>query len=473
PKITAWRDIRLRVRIHEKILKQRGVQAFLFRDPGKDKASPMTASSAFSNALPMLLYTVQHKNEKLAEKLSTKNSGIGYKSAFTPHSMRTSLITAYIVDGKAPIAMISKLVGHSSIVMTIYYTQVGNATMRKTLDGCEEIAVKNSAIRHQDLIINKRISEVKSDLIASDKDFFDQINDDWPAAAYQFTDKWICAMSGAACDQGGELMRGKGAGAIYAPVHQGYLGKRNCIRCRFLITGPAFLGGLKSLANEIMLEIATVRDEYIELEEQITTFEDERYDAEQKDIPFTSSYHLQQAQSSYEEKALKLDMFFSDFQVLSSKITESINLLNNQKNDGKKQLIVHDGLEFNVAFSENETNFRLLASICTDAEIYTSASASRATPLLASMLDNFADNNGLQPAMYKLSDKQKLTVANQITQLMMSKIDNNWDMADQLMSGALLLEDLLSTDKLQPLGKSIESLMRGYENTKFLEKIND
>ena len=471
--LTPWEDIKLRQRTNVKILQARGVQSFLFRDPNGDKFSPMMTTTGFANGLPMVLYGIQREGEGLAEKVEKKSSGVSYKSQFTPHSMRTSLITAYVVDGKAPIHIISKLVGHASIVMTIYYTKIGHTAMRKELGMAEKTAMKNSVNRYQDIIIDKQISTIKAELIATDKTFFDKIDNEWPAASYQFTDKWLCAMGGGACDRGGEAVVDSVTNKQYAPVPQGYLGKRNCIRCRFSITGPAFIGGLKSLANEILLEIESIHSEYTELEQKIVSYENEKYDNEEAGTLFGSSNELNQAQSIYEEKALKLDMYASDLQVLNSKIYQSGQLLNGQGGSKNNQLIVDNAIELGIEFNESETNFRLLANICSDAEMYTSASASRAAPLLATMLDNLADNNGLQPAMFRLNDKQKLKVANQITQLMMSKLNNDWDKADKLLSGNLLLEDLAIEDQLVPLGKSIESLMHGIEGCQILERTYD
>ena len=89
----------------------------------------MRTTTAFTRTLPALLFHSQRPGADLAEKIGKRAAWIT-KSQFTPHALRVSLITAYIVDGRAPIAVISKLVGHSSLVMTIYYTKVGASKMR-------------------------------------------------------------------------------------------------------------------------------------------------------------------------------------------------------------------------------------------------------------------------------------------------------------------------------------------------------
>ncbi len=128
-----------------------------------------------------------------------------------------------------PITVISKLVGHASLVMTIYYTKVGHSLMRKELAAAEKRAIEQSLDRYQDLIIQKKIDEARPELIATDRTTLDQcLNSDWPAAAFQLMSIGICPVGGAKCDEGGEPLVERKAEAFYAPVPSGYLGTRNC-----------------------------------------------------------------------------------------------------------------------------------------------------------------------------------------------------------------------------------------------------
>ncbi|MFB2762787.1 gamma-mobile-trio integrase GmtZ [Marinobacter shengliensis] len=463
--LTPWTKIKLRQRVNEDILKRRGKQAFLFRDPASlacdKKVSPMHTSTAFSRVLPALLFNSQKPGEDLAEKIQKTNS-VEYKSQFTPHSLRVSLITAYIVDGGMPITVISKLVGHSSIVMTIYYTKVGYTHMKQELAAAEKRALEQSQNRYQDLIIQKKIDEARPELIATDRNVMDQcLNADWPAGAFQLMSIGICPMSGAKCDEGGEALVERKHEAFYSPVPAGYLGTRNCPRCRFFITGPAFLGGLSAIANEVILELNVVREEYHELEEKRQVLDDERYDAECAGKPFESDRKLKKVTAAYEEKAKKLDMLACDLQHLYRLITQSTELLNKTET-GKHQLIVSDNyVEMGMHLAEQQSDFRLLAEVCANAEIYESASASRAQPLLSQMLDKLADTNGIAPAMFRLTEDQQLKAANQVVHLIMKTTQNDWHLADQLVNGQIMLEDLAEPLRLGNIRKEIELVMNG------------
>ena len=461
--LTPWTQIKLRQKTNKKILKARGKQSFLFRDPAsmacKDKVSPMFTTTAFTRSLPALLFNIQQPDEDLAQLVERSNTQ--YKSQFSPHSLRVSLITAYIVDGGAPIHVISKLVGHASLVMTIYYTKVGHLKMKQALGDAEKRAAEQNVDRMQDLILQKRIDEAKPELIATDRSILDGLGADWPSAAYQVTSLGICPMGGAGCNEGGELLVERTTEMTYSPVAAGYLGTRNCPRCRFFISGPAFLGGLQAIANEVMLEINVLRVEYHELEQKMQELEDERYDLESMGQPFKNGNKLKKVTASYEEKAKKLDVLLCDFQHLYRFISQSIELLNTNDTD-KNQLIVSDQyVEMGMQLSEQESEFRLLAEVCSNAEIYTSSSASRALPLLAQMLDKLADTNGIVPSMFRLTEKQQLQAANQIVSLIMQSAQNDWHVADRLINGAIMLENLGQNSQLMQLHKEIETIMHG------------
>ncbi|WP_091854778.1 VPA1269 family protein [Marinobacter segnicrescens] len=71
--LTPWTQIRLRYPQHNDVLKRRGKQAFLFRDPASnacdEKLSPMFTTTAFTRTLPALLFYSQRREEDLVSRL--------------------------------------------------------------------------------------------------------------------------------------------------------------------------------------------------------------------------------------------------------------------------------------------------------------------------------------------------------------------------------------------------------------------
>ena len=463
--ISEWSKIKVRQKINKKILLARGKQVFLFREPGSDKGSPVATTTAFSHTLPELLYIIQRLGEVLSERLKLGRS-FRFKSPYTPHSMRVSLITAYVVDGKAPISIVSKLVGHASIVMTIYYTKVNAKAMRETLGEAEKRAAMKGHERLSKEIFGQNFDQIKNQLIGRNEDFFNSLDNSWPGTAYQITDRGICPMSGASCDVGGEPVAERKTEVLYTPVEPGYLGKRNCVRCRYFITGPAFLGGLLSLLNELSLEIETERERYQKAQLRVEELENLQYDCERSDTPFLHGNKLRQAQSEYEESSCKLDMYLCDFTCTHRLITRCFSLLNkptekNGKREGNYDLIATDAIgEIGLEVCESDSNFRLLSEICLNATIYTGANPSRAIPKRSLLIDRMADNNGLEPTMFRLSEEHQLEVGNQLTQLLLKRL-KSWTAVDQLFTGQKLLNELYQDASLQPLDKDVQALLSG------------
>ena len=63
--------------------------------------------------------------------------------------------------------------------------------------------------------------------------------------------------------------------------------------------------------------------------------------------------------------------------------------------------------------------------------------------------------------MFRLTEKQQLKAANQIVSLIMQRADNDWNVADRLINGSIMLEDLEQNSQLRHLHKEIESIMHG------------
>jgi hypothetical protein len=439
-KPTPWTSIKLKVETNMKILTARKSQCFLFRMDASGQ--PFFPSSVFANTLPALLYKIQRSGEGLA---SIEHGPFRdyHSSPYTPHSLRVSLITAFIVDGDAPIHLISKLVGHTSLVMTIYYTKLNSEQMRRPMGGVEKLAAQRVTERNVDVIRVDGLSALSGQLIATDGNR-SLIESDTPTSACIVFDWGICPMSAAACNVGGEVLFERKHEKIYSPVEAGYLGQKNCTRCRFFVTGVPFLGGLVALANEIALEITTENARYQKYTAKLDSLEQEHYDSCQSGSPFKHEKERKSAVANQQQSAGRLDVFLSDYSAIHGNVQSCLKLINlNEPNAGDniRLVISEDVHEMGVAYQESTTSYHLLAEICQNATIYQSANASRAVPLIADAIDRMAENNNLAPAMFRLSNEQKLVVANELNQLLLQRL-GSWEKIDELFSGDLMLLDV-------------------------------
>jgi len=441
---TCWSDIKLRAETNEKILQARGTQCFLFRTDASGQ--PAFTTTAFTHTLPALLYAIQRPGENLASE--SPNSTANNRrciSPYTPHSLRVSLITAFIADGEAPIHLISKLVGHASLVMTIYYIRLNNDQMRRTMGETEKRAAQISTQRYAEAVRTQGLEPLRHQLIATDGNRL-LLESDVPNSACVVFDHGICPMSGAACQSGGEAVAERKVESLYAPVEAGYLGQKNCPRCRFFVTGVPFLGGLVALANELALEIHAESARFQSYAAEVDRLEQDWYDACQANQPDTQHSIRKQASANQQLSAGKLDGLLTDYAAVNHYVQGCLKLINEGEQSGEGENGVRliaggDLAEVGVAFEESKTNYHLLAEICQNATIYRSANPSRAVPLIAQAIDRMAENNGLAPTMYRLDDEQKLVVANEMNRILLQRL-GSWEKIDDLFSGDLMLLDI-------------------------------
>src|SRR5690606_12727957 len=175
---------------------------FLFRAFGEFE--PKNPTSVLTNRLAAALYHIQPSSLRLAECSGNEYRLSNYKSKYTPHSMRVSLITAYIMDMGMPVEVVMKVVGHSSIVMSIYYCKVTQKDIRQKFEESEKRALKSQADAIQTTIEHNNIESVKNQLVGSNQDLLLSLTNDVPAGNYIFRDYGICPFAATRCDDGGE-----------------------------------------------------------------------------------------------------------------------------------------------------------------------------------------------------------------------------------------------------------------------------
>jgi hypothetical protein len=465
---TKWIDLK-RTNLNETQKKQKGSNCFLFRDVGG--VEPGTFGTRLAQRLAATLFfgekenasNATYKGQVYAEcKDDMESSCIfisNFSSQYTPHSMRVSLINAYAYEFGLPIEVIMKLVGHSSIVMTIYYTKsdVTGANIRSKLEKGEKEALKNAPDKLKSFIEQQRIEECRSQLVGSSSEFIKSLENSRPASSYLFKDFGICPVGGAFCGEGGAAVATKVN--IYHPVPAGYLGEQNCIKCRFFVTGPAFMMGLAAVFNEVSLAVNAQSRRYAELEseleetvEKIDVISHQIYERKITEEKLNKllyekselNYQRQKINSEVETKAKKLDLFMTDLNKIHEHLLNCQKVVKHlpQKGEETLQLIVPAQFDIDLEFNLDEVSgFQQLSEVCENAELYHSCSDEIAVTRRSQIIDKMLLHNNIKPKMFLLDEKEQLIVGNQLTQLMLTRL-KSWENIDNLIDGTLLLDDL-------------------------------
>jgi hypothetical protein len=489
---TKWFDC-TRTNLNEIQRKQKGINCFLFRDYQENEpgtfagrlASRLAAALFFSSEDQLVSATFSEQNFNECHHQLALQQSIAltpFKSAYTPHSMRVSLINAYAYEFGMPLEVIMKLVGHSSIIMSIYYLKSGKtgANIRERIELGEKQALSQGAETLRGFIESQRIEQCKTQLIANNPEFLQTINNARPSSSYLFKDFGICPVGGAFCSDGGAPVAMKAN--IYHPVNAGYLGEQNCIQCRFFVTGPAFMMGLTALFNEVSLAVNTQSHRYAKLESelnktvtQIDVLSHEIYQQkiQNEHLAKLEAEKLQlqairrKLNSEIETRAKKMDLYMYDMNSTHKHLISCKKILNQEKplDSSKLHLLVPH--EFEVSFELNDVSgFHQLSEVCENAELYHSCSDELAVTRRSQALDKMLIQNGLNPQFVFLSEEQQLAVGNQMTQLMLTRLQS-WEKIDKLINGSLVLKDFTETE-----GFSSRDIKELFANSTPLKLVN-
>ena len=447
-----------RTNLNELQLKAKGVNCFLFR--AFDDFEPKNPGLALTMRLAAALHHIQPSSVKLSELSGAPNRLSNYKSKYTPHSMRVSLITAYIMELGMPVEIVMKVVGHSSIVMSIYYCKVTQRDIRHRFEEAEKRALQSQAEATQVAIEQNNIESVKNQLIGTNQDLLQSLNNNIPAGNYVFRDYGICPFAASRCNDGGEEI---GATKVFSPTPSGYLGIQNCVRCRHFITGPVFLGGILSVTNEILLEANNqsdvcqqLQDKVGAINEKLNALDRQEYIAKDKPNPFDASqrpsleFKIRKLESEYESAAKKMDMLLCDLQTTYKLIQQCQLVANNQIESDDLNLSLIKKPESDIQIQIDDTSyFQQLHEICVNATIYEGSNPSRAIIPRSQLLDRMAGFNDLAPRLFMLSKEQQLSVGSQLVALFKVRL-KSWEKVNDLINGHLKLSDLVGPEKIEP-----------------------
>ncbi len=228
----------------------------LFRDP-RNAGKPPGYGTLFDYFKALLRHCEKIYNERKREILGDAHKWepffINGSSKWTFHSLRVTLVTTLVEAGVSP-AILQVLVGHRSIVMTYHYIAVNNAATNEKIRAGRE-AWRQSVIEASrecktpeelDRLVQDRLGGAVS-LLGSEHRGVDMFR----AAFEDKDDREVHVFSHGICPGGECSTGGKKSGTKYMPVFR----EGACSRCRYRVTGPAFLNGLVLRLNQLMLEM--------------------------------------------------------------------------------------------------------------------------------------------------------------------------------------------------------------------------
>lgn len=413
-----------------KLLKHMGSTTFLFRNASclNEEHLPISIK-----VLDTLWYKVLSELEiEVNKNLDTqktikfiKNEG----STFYPlHSLRVSLITAYALEGGVPIQILSKMVaGHSTLIMTLYYTKPGISYITDTLTKAQNKLNEKEIESYERFLRDNGLEEIKNNSAINDNIAYEAFLNarDSGGASIMVGDKGICPKGNFGCDCGGISVNDDTGRTTYGPV-PGYP-EMNCVRCRWFITGPAFLPGLVHHINVIGYNISETSKRMLEFQDKIEELEDEKFYCEDNNQIFTKENELFKYTELKKQEVLKNDKLALDYSSTYRLISKCIKLVDNAPSDSEEsvQLVtVASENDIKLSIRNAELEFEQLQVICNGAEIFPETDASKAVLKRSQIIDLTLSKNGKQPVMFALTEKEQLVAGNQFMRILVNKIES-------------------------------------------------
>jgi transposase-like protein len=428
-KPTPWLDLKrnhLGTIKDKKILKHMGSTIFLFRDPSSPKEEHFPIRERGHEPLWHKMLTElenrlksdgDSEEEKSIRFIKNKNTTL-----YPVHSLRVSLITAYALEGGVPMPILSKsIAGHARLVMTLYYTKAGISYVTDKMNQAEQNILENDKDSFGRFLRDAKFEELETSIAINDPIAYQAVlYAQKSGAEIIIEDKGICPKGNYGCENGGVFTNDDTDKTTYGPV-PGFP-EQNCVRCRWFVTGPAFLPGLVHHFNTIGYNMGETGKRVLYYQSEIEKLENHKYKCELNEQIFTNQNKLLKFEKLHMQEIQKNDKFANDYNVTLRLIDKCIALIRSNTSKEDFQLIsvgsIDDvGLTINPAEHELEQ----IQVLCNGAEIFPETDASKAILQRSQIIDLTLARNDMKPVMFSLTEEEQLTAGNQFMRFLMNR----------------------------------------------------
>lgn len=409
---------------------------FLFRMPEAKQGErhlPISSRGAMDVAWFCLLEALElrlatrgeiHRNGSPIRFLPPpENQNKGQTTLFPLHSLRVSLITALVLEGKVPFPIVQKLVGHSRLLMTLYYTKPGAAHIRDALRGAAERleAAKEASI--QNFLRDTEYDELLQKAICNSVPSLAAAIPQHPAArnlvGWMPMHHGLCLVGGntsevkdngvmGGCYNGGPNL-GSPSIPKYGPVEGG---SRNCVRCRWFVTEPHHLPALAAHFNTLAYHFDEARNVCLVRENELQNLKKQRADAEYAARPFAGQNAFRQAERVWESAMKRFSDLAEDLVACWRLIERCKAALDAPQSEGTQLVAGGTVGDVNIAFEEVASELLQLAGVCDSVEVYPDLKPGKAVFRRSQLLDAVLYRDDLPPVFMLLSEQEQLLVGN-------------------------------------------------------------
>lgn len=463
-----WTELELKhtgAKKAEASLKAMGSTCFLFRDAagqGDDRFKPVVANSVLDGFWYKLLQALENQcaankvldlagNPLVFVKPETKIT-----TYYPLHSLRVSLITAYALEGGVPMAILSKCIaGHARLIMTLYYTKAGITYCTETMDAATKRLMVNEQENYARWLKDKTYEQMEASAAFNDPAAIRAVMQAMQnGTSLVKDDKGFCPKGGWGCDSGGVYVNDDTGKVTYGEV-PGYP-QKNCPRCRWFLTGPAFIDGLNNHWNHIQLQMGDVGERVAKFEGQLISLEDQQFECQENDLPFMEQDQLNTLRKIYQAEVEKNNKHAEDSSATYRLIARCTTLAKgSQESDGIQLVAVGALQDVHIAIDEC-TKLQQVLNAVAGSTVYPEHDVSKAVLQAGNAYDMMLENNGKKPVFFRLSDEDKLSVVAHMTRLLATEAGSIKD-ALPFVEGARRLGELGLDLDMEQLAREMAS----------------
>lgn len=345
----------------------------------------------------------------------------GGRTYYPLHGNRVSLITALIVDGGMDPVLVSKIVGHSRLLMTIYYTKPSYSQLQNAILGAaEKLDAKKDASIVQ-WLLSAKAEDMLNGVVFNAGNWQIVIEENSTlrnAAGWYLRHDGICFAGGntsgdvsvRGCHNGGaQLGTGRsGQKDVYGPVFGGIM---NCSLCRWNAAEKSHGPALAATLNNQFYHLRVAQEEGVKQSAIVLALKKQKAGDESKGVAFTGMRDLKTAERVYEKSMEKLAVIARSI-AGNLKMIDRLKQLPDAVGAGMVLAATGDLMTMNAVMEETDSELLQLCGVCGDVEVYADLEPGSAIYRRSQLFDAALKNHSLPPAFAVMSEEDQLTFGN-------------------------------------------------------------
>lgn len=412
---------------------QMGSMCFLFRDPcaaQNKKGWPIA-----NGKLVVLWIKVLEELEQICSKNGhtavdgsrlrfvyleegSRNCGL-----YSLHSLRVSLITHLATEGGVEMQILSECIaGHARILMTLYYKKSGIAYVSDVMENAsarikDETAEQKNWIRW---VKDASLKQLEVNSAAVDMSVTKAIKDAFNQGGSSLirTNLGLCAKGGMGCSTGGKIID-EDTGAVSYGATPGYPQQKNCVRCRWFMTGPAFLQALVHHWNLLHFNLGDSGHRYLETSSEITSLESAMLECQRLNKVFEHHARLEQLRHSLSVIYDGNEKIAEDSLATMKLIVRCKHIIDAAADPTSDVVLLAVGGMDEVKINVSEcSELEQILTAAVGSTVYVDEDAQKAVLKAGNAFDRMLMMNGKEAVFFKLSEKELPSVVLHMTSLL-------------------------------------------------------